>query len=188
MFSKHRRRTYLVNKSSQITYVIFSVVPAMVMTIFCVYFIFNNGTMILQNSREKPLVPIYHLQQSMAHLESEGCTVEHQEEIIAIKKELVILTHSMESAYEETVHRWDESRRGLYLIMIGVLICVGLWAFIYSHRVAGPLYRIHKNIDEMARGEDIPPVVLRKNDEFKDLAASLEKLRLKIQETKHDAK
>jgi len=181
-----RRRTFLINKSNQITYVVFSVVPAMVMTLFCVFFIFDNGELILRDSREKPMVPIYELQQTVASLDADGCSVQHRGEINDLKKELDILALSLESGYEETVYRWNETKRGLYLIMVAVLLCVGLWAFIYSHRVAGPLYRIQKNIDELARGEDIPPVILRKNDDFKDLAASLEKLRLKIQEMKHD--
>jgi len=180
-----RRRTFLVNKSNQVTYIIFSVVPAMVMTIFCVYFIFNNSELILRDSREKPMVPIYNLQQSVANLDMDSCSDEHRTEIVSIKKELGILAQNLESSSEETIHHWNETRRGLYLVMVAFLFCVGLWAFIYSHRVAGPIYRIKKNIDELTRGEDIPPVILRKHDDFKDLAASLEKLRLKIQEMKN---
>ena len=96
--------------------------------------------------------------------------------------ELINLTQSMESSYADTIYNWNKTRRVLFLAMFGVLILLGFWAFIYSHRLAGPLYRIQKNIDELVRGEDIPPVVLRKNDEFKELGASLENLRLKIRE------
>ncbi len=182
MFGIIRRRNYLINKSNQLTYVAFSVLPALVMTIFCVYFIFDNGELILKDSREKPMVPIYELQQSVGSLETDGCSPELVAEVQSIKSELVSLTKSLESGYEETIYRWNLTKRVLYLVMTSVLLCVGLWALIYSHRIAGPLYRIQKNIDEMARGEDIPPISLRKNDEFKDLAASLEKLRLKIRD------
>ena len=81
MFGIFRRRTYLVHKSSQLTYVAFSVVPALVMTIFCLYFISNHGEMILMDSREKPMVPIYELQQSLAEMATESCSSEHRSDV-----------------------------------------------------------------------------------------------------------
>lgn len=182
MFGNFRRRTYLINKSSQLTYVAFSVIPALVMTIFCVFFIFSNGELILRNSREEPIVAIYELQQSVTEFSNLSNNPEVINDLQEMQGKLVTLSHSLESSYEETTQRWNSTRQVLYLVMFSVLICVGLWAFIYSHRIAGPLYRIKKNIDELARGEDIPPVVLRKNDEFQELGASLEALRLKIRE------
>jgi hypothetical protein len=180
-----RRRTYLVHKSSQLSYVAFSVLPAVVMTLFCMSFIFTKGEMVLKDSNEKPMVAIYELQQSMAGLEMDHCSAELQVEVQAMKGDLLSLTNCLEAGYEDTIHRWSASKRILYLVLLGVLMCVGLWAFIFSHRIAGPLYRIQKNIDEMARGEEIPPVKLRKNDEFQELGASLEALRLKIKEMEH---
>ena len=38
-------------------------------------------------------------------------------------------------------------------------------------------FRMKRYVDMLSKGEDIPPVVLRKNDEFKDFAESLDKLR-----------
>ncbi len=185
MHSIFRRRTYLVNKSSQLTYVAFSVLPALVMSAFCIYFLFDNGELILKDSREKPMVPIYELQQSVAALDVDNNSPELKAEIKALKGELVLLTNNLESGYEEIIYRWNSTQKTLYLVMVSVLICVGFWSFIYSHRIAGPLYRIKKNIDELARGEDIPPVILRKNDEFQELGASLENLRLRIREQEH---
>ncbi len=182
MFGTFRRRTYLINKSSQLTYVAFSVLPALVLTIFCVFFIFKNGELILRGSREQPIVAIYELQQSVAELSNHGINSEVGNEVQELQGKLVNLSQSLESSYEETTLRWNSTRQVLYLVMFSVLFCVGFWAFIYSHRIAGPLYRIQKNIDELARGEDIPPVVLRKNDEFQELGASLETLRLRIRE------
>jgi len=45
-----------------------------------------------------------------------------------------------------------------------------LLALIFSHKVAGPVYRIEKSIDEIAGGNLMLKVKLRKGDELKDLA------------------
>ena len=45
-----------------------------------------------------------------------------------------------------------------------------------SHRIAGPIYKIKTVIDKMAKGDLPPSVVLRKNDEFKELAESVNNL------------
>ena len=45
-------------------------------------------------------------------------------------------------------------------------------AMIVSHRVAGPLVRIRRYLQLIARGEyDLAPLGLRRNDELKDVAA-----------------
>ncbi|MBN1353600.1 MAG: HAMP domain-containing protein [Candidatus Omnitrophica bacterium] len=58
-----------------------------------------------------------------------------------------------------------------------VIILIGFAAIIVtlftSHRIAGPLYRLEKDIDEIASGNLRKKVNLRKTDELKALAASL---------------
>jgi signal transduction histidine kinase len=45
-----------------------------------------------------------------------------------------------------------------------------------SHRVAGPLYRMEKELDEIIAGNKSAPIKLRKKDEFKILADKINKL------------
>jgi len=56
------------------------------------------------------------------------------------------------------------------LWLIPVLLIVSVWM---SHKIAGPLVRIKRMVDEIGY-DDVPgPIKLRKYDELKDLAASL---------------
>lgn len=67
-------------------------------------------------------------------------------------------------------------RTVLFLIpAIGVIIGFGI---VISHRIAGPLYRIERTIDEMVGGEDVEFIRLRKKDEqeLKNLADRINKL------------
>jgi sensor histidine kinase YesM len=58
---------------------------------------------------------------------------------------------------------------------VGVIIAFGI---VVSHRIAGPLYRIERTIDEVVRGEDVALIRLRKKDEqeLKNLAERINKL------------
>src|SRR5882762_573812 len=63
------------------------------------------------------------------------------------------------------------------LIALGIGIGVSLLAGIfYSHRLAGPLYRIRRTLSDVQEGKPMRPIVLRKNDEFKELAEDLNRL------------
>lgn len=60
--------------------------------------------------------------------------------------------------------------RLLVLILPGVVLGVLLASIWFSHRIAGPLYRLGKTMRMVAQGELPPPIKFRKHDEFQDLA------------------
>lgn len=71
----------------------------------------------------------------------------------------------------------------LKLIWPVLLVCVAaalVFTFFYgvviSHRMAGPIYRIRKVLDEMAQGDLSAQVHLRRKDDFNALAASINSL------------
>lgn len=59
------------------------------------------------------------------------------------------------------------------LILMVIFSLVGIF---YSHRIAGPLYRVKKICDELAKGNLNQNVKFRKNDEFHDVAEALNKV------------
>ena len=59
-------------------------------------------------------------------------------------------------------------RNLLWLIPVLLIVSVGM-----SHKIAGPMVRIKRMVDEIGY-DDVPgPITLRKHDELRDLAASL---------------
>jgi len=63
--------------------------------------------------------------------------------------------------------------------VVGVVL-TGIFGLFFSHRLAGPAYKIQKIIEQRLRGEKVEPITLRKNDEFKDLAETVNKLIIKF--------
>lgn len=64
--------------------------------------------------------------------------------------------------------------RTVNLILIRNLLLISPLIFImgllFSHKIAGPVYRIEKTIDEIAKGNLALKIKLRKGDELRDLA------------------
>ena len=55
-----------------------------------------------------------------------------------------------------------------------------VYALLFSHRIAGPVYRINVVLRQMLRGEPPPAVKFRKNDYFQATAELLEELSRKL--------
>jgi hypothetical protein len=53
---------------------------------------------------------------------------------------------------------------------------IGLWALFYSHRIAGPLYRLQRFFHEASKrtpSEPVRPLAFRENDFFQELPESI---------------
>lgn len=57
-----------------------------------------------------------------------------------------------------------------------IIVLIWFAALELSHRIAGPLYRIEKELDEIASGAKRTPIKVRKNDELQSLATRLNKV------------
>jgi hypothetical protein len=64
------------------------------------------------------------------------------------------------------------------LFLVPAMFVIIAFSVVISHRVAGPLYRIERTIDEVVRGEDVEQIRLRKKDdpELKNLASRINSL------------
>jgi signal transduction histidine kinase len=64
------------------------------------------------------------------------------------------------------------------LFSIPAVVVIIAFGIVVSHRIAGPLYRIERTIDEVIRGEDVEVIRLRKKDEqeLKNLAERINNL------------
>lgn len=57
-----------------------------------------------------------------------------------------------------------------------ILLVIWTIALELSHRIAGPVYRIEKELDERISGAKSGPIILRKKDELKILVEKINKL------------
>ncbi len=65
------------------------------------------------------------------------------------------------------------------IILISLPVILGmilLWALEISHRIAGPVLRLEKALDDHISGDQTGPIVLREKDELKPLADKINEL------------
>jgi len=65
---------------------------------------------------------------------------------------------------------------GLFLRILLISPLVIILGIVLSHRIAGPIYRIRDIMDRVAAGEYNLRIFLRKTDELKDMAESINKV------------
>ena len=56
------------------------------------------------------------------------------------------------------------------------VLLFGFWSMIDAHRIAGPMHRLQRLLDEIAGGILTHQISFRKRDEFQDVAASADAL------------
>ncbi len=91
----------------------------------------------------------------------------------------IFSAHTLTVTYEDSYLRLDRTPKalllqivrayGVYIVLLGVAISVV--SLFVSHRIAGPLFRLERSVEEITKGDLSFRITLRKKDELKELAA-----------------
>lgn len=68
----------------------------------------------------------------------------------------------------------------LLAISIGLIIVISIYSLFFSHKMAGPVYRLRVSLDRMLAGDFDFKIKVRKGDFFTNIVDKLEFLRLKV--------
>jgi len=66
--------------------------------------------------------------------------------------------------------------RSAGVVFVCLIVLAGALKIIFLHRIAGPMHRIEKVIQELSRGKKVAQIELRKKDSFKNVAEAINKL------------
>ncbi len=90
----------------------------------------------------------------------------------------VFSSHTLTVTYEDSYLRVDRTPKalflqilrahGAYILILGVAISIV--SVFLSHRIAGPLYRLEKSVEDISKGNLSFRINLRRKDEVKELA------------------
>ena len=84
-----------------------------------------------------------------------GATNTYGDDVVTVKREDIIQPILFEA---------------LGVSSIVSVLFVGLFMVFYTHRIAGPVYKLRQSLEKLARGETVEKVSFRRNDEFQKLA------------------
>lgn len=65
-----------------------------------------------------------------------------------------------------------------------ILFVITAITIVFSHRIAGPIYRLERTLDRLIQGEDVESIQLRRGDELKGLAAKVNELILLVKKSR----
>ena len=73
------------------------------------------------------------------------------------------------------------------MIFLGAsLICISIGFFfgiVYSHKIIGPIQKIHRALQRIEQGKEIQPIQLRENDYFQYIADDINRIVTKMHST-----
>ena len=61
----------------------------------------------------------------------------------------------------------------LLCFSLPIIFVLAAFIIIFSNRIAGPIYRLERTLDELLKGENVEPIYLREKDEFKELVSKI---------------
>jgi HAMP domain-containing protein len=178
-----KRRQYFVHPSIQVKYLAVSILPALVLSVFCTHLLTTSGELMMRREKEVAFSNMaFFFQQTLTDLSHGRFTKDDaRRKILELEREFFSYQRALNEAYYKGLRNWDSIKRLTLAAVFSVLVFVGILSMIYSHRTAGPTIRLRRYIEMLAEGKEIPKVVLREHDEFKEIAEALEKLRLSLQ-------
>lgn len=64
----------------------------------------------------------------------------------------------------------------LICFIVPVIFVITAFSIVFSHRIAGPIYRLEDTLDRLIREEDVETIRLRKGDALKELVEKINSL------------
>jgi len=71
-----------------------------------------------------------------------------------------------------------------FILLVGlpvIAVALLLWGLLISHRIAGPIYRLEKELDKISKGDFSLRIKFRKKDELASIAEGINKILDKIE-------
>jgi len=158
----NRRRKYYIHPSVQTKYILMSILPVLMVGIWSVLVVNNLSS----------------LQQELWMKTVKMPSLERMPENVK-----VYLNNLYRNYYQYfLMDKWVYQKIKQIFIFDALILIIGFGflGLIFSHRIAGPLYRMRRYIDMLSKGQEIPPVRVRGYDEFKEIAHSLDNLRISL--------
>jgi len=172
---RYVRRIYIINWRFQFRYIVFMIIPIILLGLFAVIIGFRVAYDMASTQRQQLMVMISSLENSLKDIENflmDRSTLEK-----AVNSIRTLKTFSQDLVAINML----ELRRLSYLLVLAMFmlisgaIIVGIFS---SHRIAGPIFRLQRHIREMSKNVLSTPIRIRAHDEFQELASTLEELRL----------
>ena len=171
------RRRYVINWRFQLKYVVFLVIPMILLGLYVTTIGFRAASEMIVSQKRQLMFQISTLEQCLRDI---NLAVLDQVNI----EKLVATINSIKDFSQDLIAiNAMEFRSLVNMILLAIVVVITgaiLLGIFVSHRVAGPVFNLRRCIREMTKTIKTTPVKIRRGDEFQDLALDLEALRKAI--------
>jgi len=168
------RKTYIVNWKFQLKYSILAVLPLLILGFLIIGMVFNISKGLIVSQKQQLMTQLALLEQSLNFLDR---TDTDKRVIGELRKNVKSLKSFSQDLIKLNTFQWASLNRvaikGVAVFTIGGIL---LW-LVFSHRVAGPIYRVQRILHDWRHNHAVPPIKVRPTDEFQDLFAGIEEIR-----------
>jgi len=158
--ANNKRKKYLVNRPFQ-----FRFVGTLVLMVVIALLIFSVLTTVYYWVKSMAGDNVFKEYITIRKQVTETCQVEKDGEIV--EEEYMV------SRVFPGIKRWELVIPPILLNNLIIIIIVIVIGIFYSHRIAGPVYRIQNDIERVLEGEKDIRIVLRRKDSPKEIADSI---------------
>ena len=175
---KIKRKNYLIDKKFQLRYLFYVVIGLVISTLsisIIVYF-----TTWYSVIKEFSAVQLHQDLSNIVRMrEYESVrTMSDIETIPILKEETKILSNHQIKIINKILNK---TNKRIFFILLVVLLVVIVFGIFITHRIAGPLFRLNRELSKLVEGDTEVNFSLRKRDELKPIAEKLQLLVKRLQ-------
>lgn len=176
-----KRRRFIVNWKFQLQYSFVLILPVLILGLCVIASIFNISRSIIITQRQQLMTQIASLERSSGEIDRafEGkAGVDLKNNVQNLKS----FSHDLMNVNSFAMLQLRSiAVKGILVFIIGLL----LFGIFYSHRIAGPIFRVQRFLEALDRDLNLS-LKARNTDEFQDFFVALDKLRRQILQIKVD--
>jgi methyl-accepting chemotaxis protein len=168
---KNRRRRFFINKPLQIRYMLAVSVPLIAVSFIAIFGLYIGiwGRVLSAFSNDQTRGDLLTASRMVEYEQARypNATQGSNFSMLSLFKETEKLSQRQREIFKDIL---DETNKAL-LWKLFLLFALVSWGTIYiSHKIAGPLYRLSKALDEVEKGNFRERITLRKGDEGQPVA------------------
>jgi len=168
------RKRYIINWKFQLRYIVFMIFPMVFLGLFAVTIGFRVSFEMVNTQRQQLMVMISSLEESLKELQVYSVNKIAVDKAVNTIRGLKNFSQDLISINSLQLKRVTNMVAFAMFVVIAGAVLLGIF---FSHRIAGPIFRLKRCIRELGTNVLSTPIRVRHTDEFQDLASCLENLR-----------
>ena len=112
-------------------------------------------------------------------MQCQANTAYESDAVIELTNEDVKLLEVVRGPFEKQTQRFFIIVPPLLVTCLILMVIIAVYSLFFSHKMAGPVYRMRISLDRMLTGDYDFKIRVRKNDFFRNIVEKIELLRMK---------